>query len=126
MPDDRIIIIDAGPDGRPVRRSPLYGRRFISACVLALAEVVALMVWRPGAIIGTLVALVLLIAAVALLSRSGPGLWRDLLAVVAGAQALIIVVPALLAASLLFALLIGGLILVALVAYAVRPRGGGG
>lgn len=124
MRDQSIVIIEAGPDGRPRRRSPLHGRRLVAVCVLALAEVVALLVWRPGILLGSLVAVAILALAVVGLVRSRPGLWRDVLTVVAGAQALIVLVPALLAASLLLVMVVAVLLVIALVAVAVMPRAG--
>jgi len=113
---------DAGPDGRPRKRSPLEGRRLVAIGLLALAEVIALAVWRPGVLIGSLLAVAVLALAVAGIVRTRPGLLRDVLFVVAGAQAVIVVVPALLAASLLLAIVVVALLLVVVIAALVMPR----
>ena len=122
MRDETLIVIDAGPDGRPRKRSPLEGRRLAAIGLLALAEVIALAVWRPGVFVGSLLAVSVLALAVAGIVRTRPGLLRDVLFVVAGAQAVIVVVPALLAASLLLAIVVVALLLVVVIAALVMPR----
>ena len=126
MRDESLIIIEAGPDGRPRRRSPLAGRRLLAIAILALAEVVALAIWRPGVLIGSLLAIAVLVLAVAGLTRMRPGFWRDVLIVVAGAQAVIVLVPALLAASLLLAVVVGVLLLIGILVVLFAPRAGRG
>jgi hypothetical protein len=124
--EESLIVIEAGPDGRPRRRSPLAGRRLLAVALLALAEVVALAVWRPGVLLGSLIAVAILALAVAGLSRTRPGLWRDVLIGVAGAQGVIVLVPALLAASLFLAVVVGVLLLVAILFVLLAPRAGRG
>ncbi len=71
-------------------------------------------------------ALLVLALAVAGLSRTRPGLWRDVVIVVAGAQGVIVLVPALLAASLFLAVVVGVLLLVAILFVLLAPRAGRG
>ena len=126
MRDETLIVIDTGPDGRPRKRSPLEGRRLAAIGILALVEVIALAVWRPGVLVGSLLALAVLALAVAGIVRTRPGLVRDVLLVVARAQAVIVVVPALLAASLLHAIVVAALLVVVVIAALVMPRAGRG
>ena len=72
--DETLIVIDTGPDGRPRKRSPLEGRRLAAIGILALVEVIALAVWRPGVLVGSLLALAVLALAVAGIVRTRPGL----------------------------------------------------
>ncbi|MCC6832622.1 MAG: hypothetical protein IT200_14865 [Thermoleophilia bacterium] len=87
-------IIDEPPRGtRAKAQAWLRGRRFTAAAVLALAEIVYMLVARPGTLAMAALAFVLLVLSVMGITRLGPGLVRDALMVVAIAQALVLVMP---------------------------------
>lgn len=116
MSQDPVAILEADADGRVRRRrSPLAGHRLLGAAILAVVEIVAFIVWRPSAILVSAAALAVLILAVALLPRTRPGFIRDLLIVVASAQALVVLVPLLLAASLFVGIIVAVLIVIGLI-----------
>lgn len=120
MPDaDYPLVIEERPTGARARaRAALRGRRVALAVALALVEVAAFLVWRPSVVLATLFGVLVLIGALWLASRTGPGLGRDLLLVVAGAQALVVAVPLIIGFSVLTAMLVA-LVLIAGVAVLV-------
>ena len=105
------------PPGNRVDRARgmLRSRMFPIALVLALAEVIALVVWRGSTLLGVVAAgLVLAIAMWAWL-RLRPGITRDVVGLVAVAQGFVVAVPLVIGLSSLVALvvalaLIGGLV----------------
>jgi len=115
--DDVITVLEADEEGRVrrPRRSPLAGSRLIAAAVLAVVEIVAFLIWRPDTILVSALAVAVLILAVAILPRTRPGLVRDVLIVVASAQALVVFVPLLLAASLALAVVVALVVIVGFV-----------
>lgn len=117
------LIIDAGPVG-PVDRARrwLRGRRIMLSGILALIEVLAFIIWRPSAVLMAALAVALLVASVFVATRLRPGLFRDLLWIVAIAQGIVVVIPLVVTASLVAALAVGVLLIVALVVAAARWR----
>ncbi len=117
------LVIDEPPRGvRGRTRAWLRGRRFLLAAVLALVEVVAVIVWRPSLLLAAAGAFIVLVLAVALATRIGPGLGRDLLWVVAGAQALVVVVPVVIGTSLFLGIILAAVLILGLVLIAFRMR----
>lgn len=121
-------ILEADEKGqvRQRRRSPLAGRRILSAAILAVAEIVAFIIWRPSAILLSAAALAVLILALVLIPRARPGLIRDVLIVIAGAQALVVLIPLLLAASLAVGILVAIVLVIGLIIAASIPNRGRG
>ncbi|MBI2684402.1 MAG: hypothetical protein HYX33_03265 [Actinobacteria bacterium] len=105
-------------------QSALRGRFMPLALGLALVELVALLVWRPGTILAVTAALLLLGLAAMAWSRLRPGLARDIAALVAMAQAFIVAVPILVGISIGIGLLVAVALLVvlALVLFSRRRR----
>ena len=93
----------------------LRGRRVFLACCLAAAEVLAFLIWRPSALLATLFAALVLVVCAMGIMRLSPGLGRDLLWIVAIAQALIVAVPLLIGFSIALGLVVA-LVLIALLA----------
>lgn len=89
---------------------------------LALAELVAFLVWRPSTFLIVLAAALVLALAVAVALRLRPGAIRDVLWIVALAQAYLVVVPLVIGFSLAIGLVLAVVLLVAFVAVAVRYR----
>jgi hypothetical protein len=117
------LIIDEPPRGIPNRtRAWLRARRLMLAAALALVEVIAFIVWRPGAIASTVLAALVLVLAVMGLSGLRPGLLRELLWIVAIAQALVVALPLAVGISLLAGVLIVVAVLVAIIVIALRLR----
>jgi hypothetical protein len=100
----------------------LRGRRFMIAGILALAEVIAFIVWRPSALLMAALALLLLIVAVMVAVRLRPGVLRDLLWIVVIAQSLVVVIPLVVGLSLFAGLLVAIVLIVALILVAARWR----
>ena len=123
MSRDPVAIVEAGPDGRVRRRprSPLEGRRLLAAAILAVAEIIAFLVWRPSAILLSVAALAILILAIVLLPRTRPGFMRDVLIVVASAQALVVLIPLLLATSLAVGIIVAIVLVIGLIVAASLP-----
>jgi hypothetical protein len=92
------------------------------AAGLALFEVLCFLIWRPGAIASTVVAALVLVLAGMGISRVRPGLARDLLWIVAIAQALVVALPLAVGISLLAGTLIVIGVLAAIVVIAFRLR----
>jgi hypothetical protein len=87
-------IIDEPPrNARGRAQLWLRGRRFSAAAILALAEILYVLIARPGTFVVAALAFVLLVLSVMGITRLRPGLLRDLLMVVAIAQALVLVMP---------------------------------
>lgn len=89
---------------------------------LALAELVAFLVWRPGTLLIVLAAALVLALSVAVAVRLRPGAVRDMLWIVVLAQAYLVVVPLVIGFSLAIGLVLAVVLLVAFVAVAVRYR----
>ena len=68
--------------------------------ILALAEVIAFLIWRPSALLMGTLAVVVLVVCVALATRLAPGLLRDVLWIVAIAQGIVVVIPLVVGLSL--------------------------
>lgn len=104
-PFDDPILLETEPPGPAERaRRWLKGRRIMLSAILALAEVLAFIVWRPNALLLTLLAAVVLIACVMGATRLPAGLLRDLLWIVAIAQAIVVAIPLVIGLSFLAAL----------------------
>ena len=117
------IVINEEPPGAGMRgHRALAGRRLLLAIVLAAAEAVMLLVWRPAFLWVLLGAAVLLALSVGLLSRVPAGLGRDLLLIVGGAQAIVIGVPLALGFGVLVAVILGIMLIAGLVFVAVAKR----
>ena len=117
------VIIDEPPRTVSGKASAwLRGRRIMLAAGLALLEVLCYLIWRPGAIASFLVAALVLVLAGMGLGRTRPGLARDLLWIVAIAQALVVALPLAVGISLLAGTLIVIGVLAAIVVIAFRLR----
>lgn len=117
------LIIQAGPISPVDRlRRWLRGRRIMLSGILALVEVLAFIIWRPSAVLMAALAVALLVASVFGATRLRPGLFRDVLWIVAIAQGIVVVIPLVVTASLVAALAVGVLLIVALVVAAARWR----
>lgn len=117
------LTIEAGPASvRERARRWLRGRRLMLSGVLALLEVVAFIVWRPSAVLLGTLAIAVLVVAVMGATRVGPGVVRDLLWIVAIAQAIVVVIPLIVGVSLVAALATAIVVIVAFVAVAARWR----
>jgi hypothetical protein len=117
------LTIEAGPVSvRERARRWLRGRRLMLSGLLALMEVVAFIVWRPSAVLLGTLAIAILVVSVMGATRVGPGIGRDLLWIVAIAQAIVVVIPLIVGLSLVAALVTAIVIIVAFVAIAARWR----
>jgi hypothetical protein len=117
------LTIDEPPRGAMAKASAwLHSRRVFLAAALALVEVVAYLIWRPGAVLATLVAALVLVVAVLCARQVRPGAGRDLLVIVAGAQALLIVLPLVVGFSIFAGLIIAVAVIVVLALVAFRLR----
>jgi len=117
------VIVDEEPPGQGARwHGALAGRRLLLAVILAAAEAVLLLLWRPAFLWVLLGAAVLLALSVGLLSRVPPGLGRDVLLIVGGAQAIVIGVPLALGFGVLVAVVLGIMLIAGLVFIAVAKR----
>lgn len=116
-------VIEPPPRGVAERvRRMLRGRRLIVAAGVAVAEVVAILVWRPNLLLASAVAAIIFGAALWAAVHTRPGLLRDLLWILTISQGMVIALPALLGLSLLAALFVMVLLLVTLVAVVSRVR----
>ena len=116
-------IIEARPTSAVERmRRWLRGRRIMLAGLLALAEVVGFIIWRPSALLLATLAVVLLVLCVMGASRVGPGIVRDLLLIVAIAQGIVVVVPLVVGASVVLGVIVAIFLIIGLVAIAARWR----
>lgn len=117
------LIIEAGPTSPADKaRRWLRGRRIMLSGILALVEVLAFIIWRPSALLLAVLAVALLVVSVFGATRLRPGIFRDLLWIVAIAQGIVVVIPLVVTASLVAALAVGVLLIVALVVVAARWR----
>jgi hypothetical protein len=92
------------------------------AGILALAEVVAFVIWRPSPLLMAALAVVLLIVTVMGAVRLRPGVLRDLLWIVAIAQGLVVVIPLVVGLSVFAGVLVAIVLIVALILVAARWR----
>ena len=116
-------VIEQGPRGPGARLSLwLRGRRFLLAGVLALAQVLAVVIFDPSLVLASLAAFLLLVVAIALATRVRKGVFRDVLVIVAIAEAMVVVLPLVLGVSVVVGLLVAVVLLVALIALAIRFR----
>jgi hypothetical protein len=114
-------VIEQGPRGRGARLSLwLRGRRFLLAGVLALAQVLAVIIFDPSLVLASLAAFLVLVVAIALAVRVRKGVLRDVLVIVAIAEAMVVVLPLVLGLSVVLGLLVAVALLVALIALAIR------
>jgi hypothetical protein len=115
------LIVDERPPGPADRASAwLRGRRIFLAALLALAEVLVYLIQRPSLALSTaLVVLVLIVSGWGVL-RLRPGLGRDVLLVVAIAQALVVVLPVAIGLSVIAALFMAIVLIVAVAIIAFR------
>ena len=117
------LVIEARADTATGRlRQWLRGRRLMLSGILALVEVIAFLIWRPSAVLMATLAVVLLVVCVAGATRLPAGLLRDVLWIVAIAQAIVVVIPLVVGLSLVAALIVAIALIVALVAVAARWR----
>lgn len=117
------VIVEEEPPGQGARwHSALIGRRLLLAVMLAAAEAVLLLLWRPAFLWVLLGAAVLLALSVGLLSRVPPGLGRDALLIVGGAQAIVIGIPLVLGFGVLVAVILAIMLIAGLVFVAVAKR----
>jgi hypothetical protein len=117
------LVIEARPETTAGRlRQWLRGRRLMLSGILALAEVVAFLIWRPSAVLMGALAVALLVASVAVATRLAPGVLRDVLWIVAIAQGIVVVIPLVVGLSLVAALVVAIGLIVALVVVAARWR----
>jgi hypothetical protein len=117
------FVIEARADpARGRMRQWLRGRRLLLSGLLALAEVVAFIVWRPSALLMATVAVILLVVCVMGATRLRAGLLRDLLWIVAIAQGIVVVIPLVVGLSLVAGLIAAVVLIIGLVAVAARWR----
>jgi hypothetical protein len=119
-----VITVEERPPGWTGRASEwLRHRRLAVAALLALAEVIAYAVVRPGFLLGIVIVGLALVVCFAAGGRLESGLARDIVMVIALAQAMVIALPIL---GALFSLFIGVILVLAVialfVAIAVRFR----
>ena len=117
------LVIEARPPTLRGRASRwLRGRRILLAGLLALAEVILFLVWRPNAFLLVALAVALLVVSVWLATRVSAGLLRDILWIVAIAQGMVVVVPLVVGLSVLAGLLVALVLIIGLILVAVRWR----
>jgi hypothetical protein len=117
------LVIEARPQTTAGRADRwLRGRRLLLSGILALAEVIAFLVWRPSAVLMGALAVALLVVSVAVATRIPPGVARSLLWIIAIAQAIVVVIPLVVGLSLVTALVVAIGLIVALVVLAARWR----
>lgn len=110
------LVIDEQPPGRGGRwHQALLGRRLLFAVLLAAAEAVVMLVFRPALVWVILGGAIVLAACAGLLGRVGPGLGRDALIIVGGAQAILIAIPLVIGFGILVAVVIGIVLIAGLV-----------
>ena len=117
------LVIEARPTTLRGRASRwLRGRRILLAGLLALAEVIAFLVWRPNAFLLVALAVALLVVSLWVATRVAPGLLRDILWIVAIAQAIVVLIPLVVGLSVLAGLLVALVLIIGLILVAVRWR----
>lgn len=120
---DAPYVIDERPRGAPAgSRSVLHGRRLVVAAGIALAEVVALIVLRPNLVLVSVLAFVVMVAAIWGALQVRRGLLRDALWVLGLSQGFVVILPIVLGIGVLAGLLLAAALLVALVVIAFRLR----
>lgn len=116
-------LIEARPPGFRRRLGErIRARRVMLGAILALVEVVGILLWRGSALLLAVLALAILVAALAVAVRLRPGPLRDVLWIVAIAQSVIVVIPFVIGASFVAAILVGVLLIVGLILVAARVR----
>lgn len=116
------LVIDEQPAGRNGRwHRALLGRRLLFAVLLAAAEAILLLVFRPSLLWVVLGGAVVLAACAGLLGRVAPGLGRDLLMIVGGAQAILIAIPLAIGFGILVAI-VAGIVLIAGLVFVLVAR----
>lgn len=121
--DDPLLTIEARPTTMLGRAHQwIRGRRIMLSAILALLEVVAFLIWRPSTLLLATLAVVVLVACVAIATRIGAGIPRDLLWIVAIAQGIVVAVPLILGLTLVAGMLVAVVLIVGLVAVAARWR----
>ncbi|MEQ8834862.1 MAG: hypothetical protein RIB67_10540 [Miltoncostaeaceae bacterium] len=116
-------LIEANPPGFRRRLGDrIRGRRLMLGGILALVEVVGILIWRGSALLLAVLALAALVAAIAIAVRLRPGPLRDIMWIIAIAQSVIVVIPFVVGASFIAAILVGLLLIVGLIAVAARWR----
>lgn len=121
-------LLGATPHGRPGSAPPaaaqkpsiLSGRRLLLALILAVVEAVGFIAMKPGAWLGVVVALLVLALAGWLWLRLRRGLLKDLVGIVALAQALVVAVPLAIAGTVTIGLIIGVALVVGIALVALR------
>jgi hypothetical protein len=122
-PVNEPLIIEARPSSTRERlRQWIRGRRVMLSGILALVEVVAFIIWRPSAVLLATLAVVVLALSVMGATRVRPGLLRDVLWIVAIAQAIVVVIPLVVGLSLVAGLIVAIVLIVGLVLIAARWR----
>jgi hypothetical protein len=116
------LVIEPAPRGTDRLRAWLRRRRVFLAAVLAIAEVVAYLIWRPSLLVATLLAVLVFVVCAMAFVRMAPSLGRDLVLVIGLAQALVVVLPIAIGLSFAFALIIALLAIIALAIVAFRLR----
>jgi hypothetical protein len=110
------LVIDEEPRGRGGRwHRALLGRRLLFAVLLAAAEAVLLLVARPALVWVILGGAIVLAACAGLIGRVGPGIGRDVLVIVGGAQAILIAIPLAIGFGILVAVVVGILLIAGIV-----------
>jgi len=110
------LVIDEEPRGRGAKwHRALLGRRLLFAVLLAAAEAIVLLVFRPSLLWVILGGAVVLAACAGLLGRVPPGLGRDALIIVGGAQAILIAIPLAIGFGILVAVVVGILLIAGIV-----------
>jgi hypothetical protein len=117
------LIVEERPPTASQRASAwLRGRRILLAALLALAEVIVYIIQRPSLTLATVLAVLVGVAAGWGVVRLKPGLGRDVLLIVAIAQALVVLLPFAIGISLVVGLLFAVILIVALAVVAFRLR----
>lgn len=110
------LVIDEEPRGRGAKwHRALLGRRLLFAVLLAAAEAVVLLVFRPSLLWVILGGAIVLAACAGLLGRVPPGLGRDALIIVGGAQAILIAIPLAIGFGILVAVVVGIMLIAGIV-----------
>ncbi len=110
------LVIDEQPAGKGARwHRALIGRRLLFAVLLAAAEAVLMLVFRPALWWVILGGAIVMAACAGMLGRVGPGIGRDLLMIVGGAQAILIAIPLVIGFGILVAVVLGIVLVAGLV-----------
>jgi hypothetical protein len=122
MSDVPLIVEERPPSPAERASGWLRGRRIFLAALLALVEVIFYLVQRPNLILATVLAVLVLIAAGWGVIRLKPGLLRDVLFIIAIAQALVVVLPVVIGVSVVAAALLAVVLIVGVALVAFRLR----